>query len=208
MTKDELIKLKEKLLLSKKYRIAYIEGNEDGTLTIEYFDEKPSLSENIKLYDENEDRRAADYLENSVEEIVRKLADEEISYDEIEVGILPLFYISESLLKEKLDEDGIMKEEDLTEYDIIRDKAKIIYDFNINKDGKPATLNNDILLMLDELVSKCFSVDYETFVEMMCESGYEINASSFAKALKYRKENKNIGLNIEFPKNRVLNKNK
>ena len=208
MAKDELIKLKEKLLLSKKYRIAYIEGNEDGTLTIEYFDEKASLSENIKLYDENEDRRAADYLENSVEEIVRKLADEEISYDEIEVGILPLFYISESLLKEKLDEDGIMKEEDLTEYDIIRDKAKIIYDFNVNEDGKPATLNNDILLMLDKLVSECFPVDYETFVEMICERGYNINASSFSKALKCRKENKNIGLNIEFPKNRVLNKNK
>lgn len=200
MAKDELIELKERLLSSKKYRLAYIEGNNDNTLTIEYFDEKPALSENIQIYDENEDKKAADYLENAVEKIVRKLAEEEISYDEIEVGILPLFYISAGLLKEKLDDEGNLKEEDLTENDIIRDKATIIYDFNIKEDGNPVTLTKDVLLMLDELVSQNFLVDYETFVEMMCDRGYIINEPRFFSALKCRKENGQIGFNIEFPK--------
>lgn len=200
MAKDELIELKERLLSSKRYKLTYIEGNIDGTLAIEYFDEKPVLSENIKLYDEEEDKKAADYLEKSVEKIVRKLAEEEISYDEIEVGILPLFYISDSLLKEKLDEEGNIKAEDLTEYDIIRDKATIIYDFNIKEEGNPVTLTKEILLMLDELVSENFLVDYETFVEMMCDRGYIINEPRFSAALRCRKENGKIGFNIEFPK--------
>ena len=205
MSKQELIDLKEKLLASSKYCLADINKKDDKRVEVEVFDNFTTLGANIKLYDEEEDRRAVRYLEKSCERLIRLLANREISYDELEIEITPLFYLSETVLK-KLNEDYSINKEEITENDVINDKVKLLYAFNVKEEGKYKELPKMVLNYMDNFASSIFLVDYNTFTEILLDEGYEVNQVTFKKALEAKKDGENIGFNIEFPKEKKYNK--
>ena len=203
MSKQELISLKEKLLRSTKYYLVDITKIDNQKVEIEAFESFTTLSANIKLYDEEEDRRAVRYLEKSCERLIRLLANQDISYDEVDIEILPLFYLSEAVLK-KIDFDYYIDKNEITENDVVNDKVKILLNFNVRENGNYARLPNIVLKCMDDFASSIFLVDYNTFAGMLCEEGYELNQVTFEKVLQARKNGEDIGVNIEFPKEKSI----
>lgn len=206
MSKQELIKLRERLLKSNRYYLVDITDVKDDKIQIEVFENFTTLGANVKLYDDEEAEEAVNYLESSCEKLIRKLADKEIAYDELEIKIVPLFYLNERVVK-KVNEESYLDSNDLTIDDLINDKLKVVFDYNFKEDEKNISLPKEILKEMDNIVDQIFLVDYNTFAEILFEEGYEIKYLSFKKLLEAKKQGENIKISIKFPKAKKISKN-
>lgn len=205
MSKQELINLKKRLLLSRKYYLVDLFSTRDGRVEVDQFDNYTTLGDNIKIYDEEEDKKAVKYFEKSCERLIRLLADKGISYDELEIEVTPLFYLNESVLK-LLDSNSSVAQDEITENDVINDKAKILFFYNVKENGTSVKLPSSVLEYLETITSPMFLVDYNTFTESLYDDGYEISEVSFKKALEARKKGKIIKYNIEFKEEKKYKK--
>ncbi|MBR4618553.1 MAG: hypothetical protein IKO49_04530 [Bacilli bacterium] len=204
MNKSELLKLKEKLLKSETYCLVDIFGNEDGYINLELIDNTKLLKENIEgAHREDSEDVAVRYFEKACENFIRTMATNNISYDQIEVDISPLFYIKSSAIDQKATEEGDILESDFQAHDLLDDMIVTNFAFCALENGKRVETDS-INHYTDKLLTPQFTLKYSTFVDKMSNKDFDLDTISFKDVVESRKNGKSLKITIDFTNKKQL----
>ena len=206
--KDELIALKTKLQTAKKYKMVCFNNGVLRTQTNRKFIEEEIL-DSQKLYGEE---KALNYFEEQLKNIVYDLSRYNIDFDEITVGILPWYFMSENNIQDyiNLKPSDMQFNPELVYINIF----PIKFVFSVYKDGRTMKYSDNsqywgytseqtyVSQYLENLnkSQKYFYVDFEKLAQMLNNYGYTLNINTNNELFEAQKQDNYPFVNINFIK--------
>ena len=213
MNKDELIKLKEKLERNRveRYYRVIIEGiDNEKNVRFHLFNE-PSRSVYPKStidseYSIDNEQNVVNYIENSLETIIRSADSKEMDYDTLSVDFTVTLYISAKMFEKSTVNDmargPFARNDPDTRYRLLS-----IQDFDINEifhniDVLPifsGNMNEPVRNMLKQ-GPRFKQVNYDKLALLLNERGFTPTAENMGELINLLLKGKNLSFDINFAK--------
>ena len=199
MNKEELIKLRESLKTAKTelYRYVMVGEKNDRGINIEHDDgETKSKLELMSSYSNENEQKFIDYIESSLERIVRVAAQRGLDYSQIKMSIGCFNYISEEMAKKIVEEEyrRYIPNENFDRNQILSNLQEIYVWFN-------SDCEEDVESMLDKrTLGGTFLVDYNKLVPMLEQRGYSPSAKNANELLDLLFKNEMCDIVVDFTK--------
>ena len=207
MSKKELYELRTRLINSEKYKMIVLEGSTDDYINLDVlYNDHSYLKENI-IYSHKpfHDETAVKFLENSCEQLIRILEENNILYDSIEVVICPVFFMKESNIINDVDIDYNIKKVDFNPNMLIDNNlVSIRLSLSVKLDNKEITSSDIINQFINKISKAKFLVDYNCFARYLALNGFPIEEFSYDALIKSQINNKQAIINLDFDKEKTF----
>ena len=207
MSKKELYELRTRLINSEKYKMIVLEGSTDDYINLDVlYNDHSYLKENI-IYSHKpfHDETAVKFLENSSEQLIRILEENNILYDSIEVVICPVFFMKESNIINDVDIDYNIKKVDFNPNMLIDNNlVSIRLSLSVKLDNKEITSSDIINQFINKISKAKFLVDYNCFARYLALNGFPIEEFSYDALIKSQINNKQAIINLDFDKEKTF----
>ena len=207
MSKKELYELRTRLINSEKYKMIVLEGSTDDYINLDVlYNDHSYLKENI-IYSHKpfHDETAVKFLENSREQLIRILEENNILYDSIEVVICPVFFMKESNIINDVDIDYNIKKVDFNPNMLIDNNlVSIRLSLSVKLDNKEITSSDIINQFINKISKAKFLVDYNCFARYLALNGFPIEEFSYDALIKSQINNKQAIINLDFDKEKTF----
>ena len=201
MSKEDLILLRNQLLAEKARRIytdALISEN-----TIEPSDKYLSKAQIYDSIPFDAEKETVEYFEEKLEEIIRNAINGNVNFSGISSPIIAQFYITRNLVQ-KLDNNGNLNPNDFDRNEVLDDI--VIISFSYNFIGSNHASAESYLNDIRELDMCSFTINYNEFVKVLLEHGFDINAKTFDELLAMNLKGEKVVIAIDFTKTNTYTK--
>lgn len=207
MGKNELYELRKRLLESKKYKKVNIEGSDSHYINLNIlYNEHSYLEENIYgSYKIGHAKAAVDFLEKSCEKLIRILADNNISYDSINILLCPTFFMREIDIDNSVDDDYNIEKGSFRENMLIDNNlVEMSYLLSVQKDRKMVELDERINEYINKVANVKFLIDYNYFVRCVTLNGFPLEDYDYSRLIESQINNKGTSIKLDFEKEKTF----
>lgn len=207
MSKNELYELRKRLLESKKYKKVNIEGSDDHYINLNIlYNEHSYLEENIYgSYKSEHAKVAVEFLEKSCEKLMRILADNNVSYDSINILLCPTFFMKELDIVNSVDENyNIGKEEFRKDMLIDNNLVEMNYLLSVQKDSKFIELDERINDYINKVANVKFLIDYNYFARFVTLNSFPLEDYDYSRLIESQINNKGTSIKLDFEKEKTF----
>ena len=212
MNKEELIELKAKLERDREkyYRVIFEGIDNDKNVRFHLFGIEDSINIYSRStldaeYSSDNEQNLVDYIENSLETIIRKADSKEIDFNTITVGFIITLYISTKMFKKSIvsKAPGPYRGDDSdSQYRLLSiqdfDPSEIFMNISIAPD-----FSSDMSERAQNLLEQrpeFKQVNYNKLFSLLKERGFILNAENMEELMNLQLTGKNLYFTINFTK--------
>lgn len=206
MSKNELYELRKRLLESTKYKKVNIEGSEDNYINLNIlYNDHSYLEENIYgTHKSNNAKVATEFLEKSCEKLIRILADNNISYDTINILLCPTFFMKEFDINSVDSNCNIKKDKFREDMLINNNLVEMSYLLSVKKDNQYVELDERINEYINKVANVRFLMDYNYFARCVALNGFPLENYDYAMLIESQINNKGTNIKLDFEKEKTF----
>jgi len=213
MNKDELIKLKQMLEREREkyYRVIFegIDNDKNVRFHLLSREDSKNIYSRPRLdadYSVDNEQNLVDYIENSLETIIRKADSKEMDFNTITVDFIVTLYISSKMFKKSIINDKVQGQfrgnDPDPAYRILSmqdfDPREIFMNISVSPVFS-SDMNERAQNLLDQR-PESKQVNYNKLASLLEERGFIPNAENMEELMNLQLAGKNLGFTIDFAK--------